>query len=103
MAATSRRHRSSFFTGFLAAVSQPLRCQPPSHLVTPSSRYLLSVCSRTGDGRLSVSSAWMAAISSIRLFVVAGSPPCSSFSTPFQRSTAPQPPGPGFPLHAPSV
>ena len=45
----------------------------------------------------------MAAMSSIRLFVVCGSPPCSSFSVPFQRSTTPQPPGPGFPLHAPSV
>ena len=45
----------------------------------------------------------MAAISSILLFVVCGSPPCSSLVTSFQRSTAPHPPGPGFPLHAPSV
>ena len=57
----------------------------------------------TWAGRCSDSSAWMAAISSIRLFVVCGSPPCSSFSVPCQRSTTPHPPGPGLPLHAPSV
>src|SRR6266851_8985399 len=45
----------------------------------------------------------MAAISSMRLLVVGASPPASSFSTPRKRSTAPQPPGPGLPLHAPSV
>src|SRR3990167_6836594 len=39
----------------------------------------------------------------MRLLVVAGSPPKSSFSWPFQRISAPQPPGPGLPLHAPSV
>jgi hypothetical protein len=44
IASTSLRHRSSFLTGFLAAVFQPLRCQPWIHLVIPSSRYLLSVC-----------------------------------------------------------
>src|SRR5712671_5772678 len=45
----------------------------------------------------------MAAISSMRLLVVAASPPEISFSTPRKRSTAPHPPGPGLPLHAPSV
>src|SRR6266478_6483255 len=45
----------------------------------------------------------MAAISSMRLLVVSSSPPASSFSTPRKRSTAPHPPGPGLPLHAPSV
>src|ERR1022692_1973040 len=46
----------------------------------------------------------MAAISSIRLFVVpARSPPHSSLEWPPYRSTTPQPPGPGLPLHAPSV
>jgi hypothetical protein len=103
MASASLRHRSAFLTGFLAAVSQPFRCQPLIHLVIPFSTYVLSVCRFTFAGRVSASRAWMAAISSIRLFVVCGSPPCSSFSVPFQRSTAPQPPGPGFPLHAPSV
>ena len=57
----------------------------------------------TWAGRCSDSSAWMAAISSIRLFVVCGSPPYRSFSVSCQRSTTPQPPGPGLPLHAPSV
>jgi hypothetical protein len=103
IASASRRHRSAFFTGLRAEVSQPLRCQPSIHLVMPLSTYVLSVHSSTVAGRRSVSSAWMAAISSIRLFVVSGSPPCSSFVTPFQRSTTPHPPGPGFPLHAPSV
>src|SRR5712671_4911461 len=45
----------------------------------------------------------MAAISSMRLLVVSSSLPASSFSTPRKRSTAPHPPGPGLPLHAPSV
>src|SRR5262249_42437271 len=45
----------------------------------------------------------IAAISSMRLFVVAGSLPDISFSlVPYRRIT-PQPPGPGLPLHAPSV
>src|SRR5262249_23136364 len=45
----------------------------------------------------------IAAISSIRLLVVSGSPPDSSFSlSPIRIRTA-QPPGPGFPRHAPSV
>src|SRR3954454_17155600 len=39
----------------------------------------------------------------MRLFVVAGSPPDNSFSMPRDRRMAPQPPGPGLPLHAPSV
>src|SRR4051794_41884633 len=39
----------------------------------------------------------------MRLLVVPGSPPASSFSTEPWRRMAPHPPGPGFPLHAPSV
>src|SRR5258708_26357492 len=39
----------------------------------------------------------------MRLLVVAGSAPASSFSTPRDRRIAPHPPGPGLPLHAPSV
>src|ERR1700749_2222005 len=103
IASLSLRHRSSFLTGFLAAVFQPLRCQPSTHLVIPFSRYVLSVCRLTLCDPLSASSAWMAAISSIRLFVVSGSLPYSSFSLPCHWSTTPHPPGPGFPLHAPSV
>jgi hypothetical protein len=45
----------------------------------------------------------IAAVSSIRLFVVTGSPPEISFSRPLKRRTAAQPPGPGFPEQAPSV
>src|SRR5690349_7133209 len=39
----------------------------------------------------------------MRLLVLGDSPPDSSRSLSPKRSTAPQPPGPGFPLHAPSV
>src|SRR5690606_37907600 len=41
--------------------------------------------------------------SSMRLLVVSASPPCSFFSWAPWRSSAPQPPGPGLPLQAPSV
>ena len=68
----------------------------------PCITYLLSVCSSTLQGRFSASSAWMAAISSMRLLVVSRSPPHSSFSCPPDMSTAPQPPGPGLPRQAPS-
>src|SRR5690625_1224113 len=69
----------------------------------PLRTYCESVVSTTSQERLSASSARMAAISSMRLLVLSGSPPDSSRSWPFQRSSAPQPPGPGFPRHAPSV
>ncbi len=39
----------------------------------------------------------------MRLLVVWGSPPESSFSRLPERITTPQPPGPGLPLQAPSV
>src|SRR4029077_8816771 len=39
----------------------------------------------------------------MRLLVVTGSLPASSFSTSPKRRIAPHPPGPGLPLHAPSV
>jgi hypothetical protein len=45
----------------------------------------------------------LAASSSMRLLVVAGSPPVSSRTCSPNRSTAAQPPGPGFPSQAPSV
>src|SRR5690606_18189839 len=57
----------------------------------------------TRQGRLSASSAMIAAVSSMRLLVVAGSPPESSFSVVPSRSRAAQPPGPGLPRQAPSV
>ena len=103
IASTRCCHRSRFFTGCLPAVRHPLRCQPGSHLVIPSSTYRLSVYSVTVAGRFSASSAEITAVSSMRLFVVSGSLPCSSRTALPYRSTAPQPPGPGFPLHAPSV
>src|SRR5580693_6171741 len=54
-------------------------------------------------GFFSASRALIAAISSMRLFVVNRSPPKISFSFSPMRRIAPQPPGPGLPLHAPSV
>jgi hypothetical protein len=77
-AASSRFQRSSFFTGFLSAVSQPRRFQPWIHSWMPFWTYWLSVCSSILQGRVSASSAWIAAISSIRLLVVLRSPPFSS-------------------------
>jgi hypothetical protein len=63
-------------TGFRSAVSQPLPFHFTNHLVMPSRRYALSVCRRTATGLVRLSNATMAAISSIRLFVVGcGSPP----------------------------
>src|SRR3954447_17848465 len=64
---------------------------------------MLSVCSPTRHGRFSASSPLMAAISSMRLLVVSGSPPASSLSLSPMRSSTPQPPGPGLPRQAPSV
>src|SRR5438309_9289416 len=55
------------------------------------------------QGRFSAWSARIAASISMRLLVVRGSPPDSSFSRAPARTIAPQPPGPGLPLQAPSV
>lgn len=102
--ASSRRHRSAFFTGCLAAVIQPLARQRGTHSVIPRRRYWLSVCSRTSAGRVRLSSARHAAISSIRLLVVsAGSPPQISLWWGPYRSTTPHPPGPGLGTQPPSV
>ncbi|MNY44320.1 hypothetical protein D3C86_1793370 [compost metagenome] len=91
-------------TGFLSAVFQPRAFQPLIHSVMPCMTYLLSVCRSTRQGRFRASSAAMAAISSMRLLVVLGSPPHNSFSWPAPVcKMAPQPPGPGLPLQAPSV
>ncbi len=70
----------------------------------PFRTYVESVYMATTDGRVRLSNATMGAINSMRLLVVTpGSAPYSSFSCLPYLSTAPQPPGPGFPLHAPSV
>ena len=102
-AASSACHRSWFLTGFFAAVFQPRAFQLSIHSVMPCITYFESVCSRTAREPLSALSASMAAISSMRLLVVSGSPPCISLRCGPAISTAPQPPGPGFPLQAPSV
>ena len=57
----SRFHKSSFFTGFLPAVRQPLRFQLCIQEVTPWRTYWKSVCRSTAQGRVSASSAEMAA------------------------------------------
>ncbi len=67
-----------------------------SSSMMPLRRYSLSVCRSTVHGRFSASSAAIAAISSMRLLVVCGSPPFSSFSCSPKVRIAPQPPGPGI-------
>ena len=69
----------------------------------PLRRYSESVKSSTSHRSLRQDSAWIAASISMRLLVVAISPPKNSFwVTPCSRMVA-QPPGPGFPSQAPSV
>src|SRR6476620_7910445 len=69
----------------------------------PSRKYWLSVCTSAAHERLSASSAMIAAINSMRLLVVCGSPPLISRVWPFHCRIAPHPPGPGLPEQAPSV
>src|ERR1700736_3461851 len=69
----------------------------------PLRRYWLSVWRSTKQGRVSASNAAIAAISSMRLLVVWGSPPLSSLTRSPKARIAPQPPGPGLPEQAPSV
>src|SRR3984957_20855991 len=69
----------------------------------PLITYCESVCTVAIEGRFRAVSPMMAAISSMRLLVVAGSDPDSSLREPFQLSSTPQPPGPGLPRQAPSV
>ena len=102
-AASSRCHRSAFLTGVLSAVLQPLRFQPWIHSLMPFLTYSESVCRSTREGLFSASSAEIAAISSMRLLVVAASPPQISLRCVPEIRIAPQPPGPGFPEQAPSV
>src|SRR5471030_3118427 len=102
-AASSDFHKSSFLTGSLAAVFQPRAFQPCIHSLMPFCTYWLSVCSTTAHGRLSALSASMTSCNSMRLLVVFSAPPKISFSAPSATISAPQPPTPGLPLHAPSV
>ena len=69
-------------TGSPAAVLQPRRFQPAIHFVIESSIRRESV---TMQARLPAGSARrpsIAAVNSMRLFVVAGAPPCSSSGAP---------------------
>src|SRR4051812_33640631 len=78
--ASSRCHRSTFFTGFLSTVRQPRFFQSWIQTEIPLCTYLESVCNRTVQLRFRLLSAWITAINSIRLFVVSASPPQNSFS-----------------------
>ena len=95
--ASSSRHRSAFLTGLrsrgLPAVLLPA-VDPALDAV--ASRTANRCRARRRSARFSASSARMTAVSSIRLLVVCGSPPKSSFSCRRQISSAPQPPGPGI-------
>src|SRR5882757_2974454 len=62
----------------------------------PWRTYWLSVVRSTIQDFFRASSAEIAAISSMRLLVVWGSPPFNSFSTSPNLRIAPQPPGPGW-------
>ncbi len=65
------------------AVTQPRAFQPWIHSLMPFCTYWLNRCARPrGSGRLRASRAWITASSSMRLLVVPGSPPKSSFSWP---------------------
>jgi hypothetical protein len=92
-------------TGAPLAVLQPLRFHPSSHLVIEFSRSCESVTIATRLPAGSARRPSMAAVYSMRLLVVAGSPPERSIGSPPPGGTtiAAQPPGPGLPLHAPSV
>src|SRR5690606_21242539 len=80
VAACRRSHRSRFFTGSPPAVFQPRRTQLRTHSVMPWRTYCESVCRVTSQGSVRVSSATIAAMSSMRLLVVSASPPTSSRS-----------------------
>ena len=94
-------HSHGFSLPF-AVVFQPLRCQLVQF--SENARKDRAIGNKsTSQGSFKAFRADMAAISSMRLFVVIFSPPEISFlNCPYMR-TAPQPPGPGLPLHAPSV
>ena len=92
------------FVSFLPAAGAP---PPGPAFLQLSMTYLLSLYRSMAQGSLSWRSASSRAVISMRLLVVLASPPESSFSYTFcavrNRRIAPQPPGPGLPLQAPSV
>src|SRR5690606_11699742 len=75
LSSSRRCHRSTFLTGAFAAVRQPRRFHESSHSLMPRRTYSESVVSVTSQGSLSVASASIAAVSSMRLLVVSASPP----------------------------
>jgi len=105
---SSRCQSSRFLTSAQRLPSrrrQPFFFQFGIQLVQPSATYLLSVMTSTTVGRVSDSKPEMTPINSIWLLVVLAAPPESSFSDLLDgcRKMQAQPPGPGLPLHAPSV
>ena len=104
--ASSARHRSSFFTGFLLAVLHPRAFQAGSQVAMPSTTYLESECRMMAVPSGVARSASIAPVSSIRLFVVACSRPERTRSVPSGSTmSAAHPPGhaPLFSRQAPSV
>ena len=69
----------------------------------PCITYFESVVKLTIHGSFKAFNPSIAAFNSILLLVVFNSPPKYSFETFSYSISTPQPPSPGFPLHAPSV
>ena len=102
--ASSSSHKSTLSAGAPSDLCQPFLFQLLTHpLVTESTKYFESLVRVTSHGTFNFCRARIAAVSSIRLFVVSFSPPLSSISMSLNRMIAPHPPGPGFPEQAPSV
>ena len=92
------------FVCFLPAAGAP----PPGPALLQAVDDVLAVAVQVnGAGLLELAQRLQRAVISMRLLVVLASPPESSFSYTFcavrNRRIAPQPPGPGLPLQAPSV
>src|SRR5699024_7796495 len=104
MAVSISSHKSRFSTGFLLDFFHPRFIHPLIQFcwkVLMISALSLWICTRQGSVRTFRAS--ITARISIRLLVVSWAPPVISRSLPFHCSSAAQPPGPGFPLQAPSV
>lgn len=71
--------------------------------MAPLHRYSESVTTSTSHGPSNAAKPSIAAVHSMRLFVVRGSRPINSRSNPSERTMQAQPPGPGLPMHEPSV
>ena len=102
--ASSSRHRSAFFTGFRSAVFQPFLFQPWIHVSMPFFTYCESVWSVDGAG---ARSALRARDDGGQLHAVVGGGGLAAeellLARRRRRAARPSRPGPGLPLHAPSV